>query len=128
MASEQVTRYDMKGDWCEHRVANGDWVRYDDYETLLARCERAEATVAACQKAEFVGQTADGVRVRLGDPVYHPDLNHDLCQDHFRASWGGTVVSKFGGAIRSDEHTGNVECWYSTRTAAEAARGGEQNA
>jgi hypothetical protein len=79
----------------------------------------------AWPEAPFVGQTCDCVPVRLGDPVYHPDINHDLAQDHYRASWNETPINKFSGQP-AWEKLGSIPRWYSTpeaaKQAAEAAR------
>lgn len=75
---------------------------------------------AASDSRPFVGQTADCVPVRLGDPLYHPFLNHDLCQDHYRASWKESVVNIWHGS--ASLNLGGIPKWYSTREAAEAAR------
>ena len=80
--------------------------------------------VPAWPEAPFVGQTCDCVPVRLGDPVYHPDINHDLAQDHYRASWNETPINKFSGQP-AWEKLGSIPRWYSTREAAEAARSGQ---
>jgi hypothetical protein len=113
MASEQVTRYDMKGDWCEHRVANGDWVRYDDYETLLARCEQLEKYVGG-ELFRSDHRTAADLRAAMEDYRFRCEQAEGLI---FQIAHG---TGNFASPQLACEQ-------FLKRTAAEAARGGEQN-
>jgi hypothetical protein len=93
MASE-VKRYTTVCELgCETRGVehkNGEWVDHEDYATLLARCEQAEATVAACK----------------------------ACMNDLLASPKGVVPQSCERFYRNGAFD----------VAAEAARGGEQNA
>jgi hypothetical protein len=161
MASEQVKRWTLKDtEGCERYMGlddGGPFVRHDDYTTLLARCEQAEATVAACKAAGFVD--AKGKVVRFEKQYWRADTEGDSCEDleELADSCGDgeflevtpllilprelyvVQVNADGTGSHREATTEERQRWEQaerewrerakvlpTRTAAEAARGGEQ--